>query len=83
MNKERSSALSRSPHHGTTESLHPLDKSGERSCSLDRLEGVAITTDSDNSGLRARTWYGDTILTVAITARGERGEGLPGHKSAR
>ncbi|MDE0333968.1 MAG: DUF3047 domain-containing protein [Defluviicoccus sp.] len=26
---------------------------------VDRLEGVAIMTDSDNSGLNARAWYGD------------------------
>ena len=29
---------------------------------VDRLEGIAIMTDSDNSGLRARAWYGDIIL---------------------
>ena len=33
--------------------------SGARSI---RLEGVAIMTDSDNSGLRARAWYGDIAL---------------------
>ena len=26
---------------------------------VDRLEGVAVMTDSDNSGRRARAWYGD------------------------
>ena len=29
---------------------------------VDRLEGIAIMTDSDNGGLRARAWYGDIIL---------------------
>ena len=29
---------------------------------VERLEGIAIMTDSDNSGLRARAWYGDIIL---------------------
>ena len=29
---------------------------------VDRLEGVAIMTDSDNSGLSARAWYGDIVL---------------------
>ena len=29
---------------------------------VDRLEGVAIMTDSDNSGLEARAWYGDIVL---------------------
>ena len=29
---------------------------------VDRLEGVAIMTDSDNSGLKARAWYGDIAL---------------------
>ena len=32
---------------------------------VDRLEGIAIMTDSDNSGLRARAWYGDIILHPA------------------
>ena len=29
---------------------------------VDRLEGVAVMTDSDNSGRRARAWYGDIVL---------------------
>ena len=29
---------------------------------VDRLEGVAIMTDSDNSRLKARAWYGDIVL---------------------
>ena len=29
---------------------------------VDRLEGVAVMTDSDNSGLCARAWYGDIVL---------------------
>ena len=29
---------------------------------VDRLKGIAIMTDSDNSGLRARAWYGDIVL---------------------
>ena len=29
---------------------------------VDRLEGIAIMTDSDNSGLSARAWYGDLAL---------------------
>ena len=29
---------------------------------VDRLEGVAIMTDSDNSGLKARAWYGEMAL---------------------
>ncbi len=31
---------------------------------VDRLEGVAIMTDSDNSGLKARAWYGDIVVNV-------------------
>ena len=29
---------------------------------VDRLEGVAVMTDSDNSRGRARAWYGDIVL---------------------
>lgn len=29
---------------------------------VDRLEGIAIMTDSDNSGLKARAWYGEMAL---------------------
>lgn len=29
---------------------------------VDRLEGIAIMTDSDNSGLKARAWYGEIAL---------------------
>lgn len=29
---------------------------------VDRLEGVAVMTDSDNSGRRARAWYGDIVF---------------------
>ena len=29
---------------------------------VDRLEGVAVMTDADNSGQRARAWYGDIVL---------------------
>ncbi len=29
---------------------------------VDRLEGIAIMTDSDNSGLSVRAWYGDLAL---------------------
>ena len=29
---------------------------------VDKLEGIAIMTDSDNSGLGARAWYGDIAL---------------------
>ncbi len=29
---------------------------------VDELEGVAVMTDSDNSGQRARAWYGDILL---------------------
>ena len=29
---------------------------------VDRLEGVAVMTDSDNSRQRARAWYGDILL---------------------
>ena len=29
---------------------------------VDRLEGVAVMTDADNSGQRARAWYGDVAL---------------------
>ena len=29
---------------------------------VDKLEGIAIMTDSDNSGLGARAWYGDITL---------------------
>ena len=29
---------------------------------VDRLEGIAVMTDTDNSGLRARAWYGDIVL---------------------
>ena len=32
---------------------------------VDRLEGIAIMTDSDNSGLKARAWYGDIVLRPA------------------
>ena len=32
---------------------------------VNRLEGIAIMTDSDNSGLRARAWYGDIVLHPA------------------
>ncbi len=29
---------------------------------VDRLEGIAVMTDSDNSGLKARAWYGEMAL---------------------
>ena len=29
---------------------------------VDRLEGIAVMTDSDNSRHRARAWYGDIVL---------------------
>ena len=29
---------------------------------VDRLEGIAVMTDSDNSGLKARAWYGEIVL---------------------
>ncbi len=29
---------------------------------VDRLEGLAVMTDSDNGGSRARAWYGDIVL---------------------
>ena len=29
---------------------------------VDELEGVAVMTDADNSGQRARAWYGDILL---------------------
>ena len=29
---------------------------------VDRLEGIAVMTDSDNSGLRTQAWYGDIVL---------------------
>ena len=29
---------------------------------VDRLEGIAVMTDSDNSRRRARAWYGDIVL---------------------
>ena len=29
---------------------------------VDRLEGVAVMTDADNSRQRARAWYGDILL---------------------
>ena len=29
---------------------------------VDRLEGVAVMTDADNSRQRARAWYGDIVL---------------------
>ncbi len=32
---------------------------------VDRLEGVAVMTDADNSGQRARAWYGDIALRRA------------------
>ena len=29
---------------------------------VDELEGIAVMTDSDNSGLSARAWYGEMAL---------------------
>ena len=29
---------------------------------VDALEGIAVMTDSDNSGLSARAWYGEIAL---------------------